>query len=306
MWGNTLSDGASSLPGALCRFLLNHTLGVIRKEHFLFSIFQAPPDELIKFTRVQRVVCLAAVFVTSLAVVAFLYGQEPINIEDRVATTILAAVFMIPCRVLLPFVFRQANTLPALPRWPHRRMTSAVNTVVTSIRLRRRQRTTSVDTSDSTSTATPSPSAARMFPSRRLGPASSWLPQSSLTLTASALDVTTRRRSAGLTRLQSVEDQDLRVEADHRHPPAPKGPVPSSSSIVDNSPVNDGFATSAPLHGTAPLHRIAYPHTGVSSLPPITTTRQPPPLVVLPMDRVRDEATSAAGFATVKTRSVSV
>lgn len=237
MWGNTLSDGASSLPGALCRFLLNHTLGVIRKEHFLFSIFQAPPDELIKFTRVQRVVCLAAVFVTSLAVVAFLYGQEPINIEDRVATTILAAVFMIPCRVLLPFVFRQANTLPALPRWPHRRMTSAVNTVVTSIRLRRRQRTTSVDTSDSTSTATPSPSAARMFPSRRLGPASSWLPQSSLTLTASALDVTTRRRSAGLTRLQSVEDQDLRVEADHRHPPAPKGPVPSSSSIVDNSPV---------------------------------------------------------------------
>lgn len=130
VFGDALSHGASSLPNALCVFLLNHTLGIIRKEHFLFSIFQAPPDELIKFTRVQRVVCLAAVLVTSLAVVAFLYGQQPLNVEDRVVTTILAAFFMFPCRVMLPVIFRKANTLPALPRWPHLRLPNAVLTAV--------------------------------------------------------------------------------------------------------------------------------------------------------------------------------
>lgn len=126
VWDEGLSDGASSMPRALSRYLLSHTLQLIRKEHYLFSIFQAPPDELIQFTRVQRVVSLAAVFVTSLAVVAFLFGQAPIDVEDRVLTTILAGVLMSPCRVLLPIVFRSANTLPPLPRWPLPRLHSVV------------------------------------------------------------------------------------------------------------------------------------------------------------------------------------
>lgn len=136
-----LVEGASSLPTALVNHLWSHAIGITSREHFIFSIFRASPEEFVKvcvpptvhvtcthgismcahnaqFTRVQRILCLFAVFTTSLAVVALLFGHQAQTVQERVVTTVLAAFLMVPCRVLLPIGFRVANTLPPLSAWP--------------------------------------------------------------------------------------------------------------------------------------------------------------------------------------------
>lgn len=84
----------------------------------------------VQFTRAQRILCLFAVFTTSLAVVALLFGHQDQSVQERVITTVLAAFLMIPCRVLLPIGFRFANTLPPLSAWPLPRLSSIGHTLL--------------------------------------------------------------------------------------------------------------------------------------------------------------------------------
>lgn len=83
-----------------------------------------------QFSRVQRIVSLATVFVTSMMIVAFLYGHHPENLEGRVITTVLAALVMMPCRVWLPALFGAANTLPPLNSWANVGVSAAAKRIM--------------------------------------------------------------------------------------------------------------------------------------------------------------------------------
>lgn len=45
---NAVNAGSCSVPKTLCANLWEHALGTISREHFIFSIFMAPPEELIR------------------------------------------------------------------------------------------------------------------------------------------------------------------------------------------------------------------------------------------------------------------
>ena len=68
-------------------------------------------------TRLQRIVTLFASFVTSLAFVAFFYGQQQAGISTSIAITVAAGFAMMPCRMLLPRLFRASNAYPSLNLW---------------------------------------------------------------------------------------------------------------------------------------------------------------------------------------------
>ena len=159
------------MPTVLYNNLWSHTLSTLKRDHFIVSIFRAPPEEFVKvrgisimhecarvvtpaankmtyandlnvrvchhlsqFTRIQRIVVVASVFITSMTVVAMVYGNHPTSIQGNIATALFAAVFMIPCRVLLPRVFQAANAHPALPKW------SKLSSIVAMVMLKERKR----------------------------------------------------------------------------------------------------------------------------------------------------------------------
>lgn len=94
----------------------------------------------LQYTRVQRVVVLCAVFLTSLAVVALLFGRRSSQLQGRLVAALLAACAMFPCRTLLPMAFRAANTLPALPLWPRPSMAAIASMVLAKLRSANRKR----------------------------------------------------------------------------------------------------------------------------------------------------------------------
>ena len=101
----------------------------------------SPPLDLrAQYTRAQRIVVLAVVFVSTMAVVAMLYGYHPKGLISNVATTVFASLVMLPCRYLLPHVFRWANAYPALPRWKTQ-LASAATQVMLALRRSRTQTT---------------------------------------------------------------------------------------------------------------------------------------------------------------------
>ena len=94
----------------------------------------------LQYTRVQRVAVLCAVFLTSLAVVALLFGRRSSQLQGRLVAALLAACAMFPCRALLPMAFRAANTLPALPLWPRPSMAAVASMVLAKLRRANRER----------------------------------------------------------------------------------------------------------------------------------------------------------------------
>ena len=94
----------------------------------------------LQYTRVQRVAVLCAVFLTSLAVVALLFGRRSSQLQGRLVAALLAACAMFPCRALLPMAFRAANTLPALPLWPRPSMAAIASMVLAKLRRANRKR----------------------------------------------------------------------------------------------------------------------------------------------------------------------
>jgi hypothetical protein len=87
-----------------------------------------------QFTKVQRITVLAAVLLTSMAVVAAFYGQNSQDFRSAVMTTLLGGLLMTPCRWVFPRLFRAANSHPSLPRWPRQFLDSVAASVILGAR----------------------------------------------------------------------------------------------------------------------------------------------------------------------------
>ena len=71
-----------------------------------------------QYTRTQRIVTLFAMFLTSLMVVAFLFGNtKSSTLVGSFMTTVFAGCLMIPGRLVIPRLFRASNAFPSLGRW---------------------------------------------------------------------------------------------------------------------------------------------------------------------------------------------
>jgi hypothetical protein len=57
------------------------------------------------------------VFLTSMSVMALVYGRSRDSFETHVTSAVFGALLMTPCRLVLPRLFKVANMFPAIPRW---------------------------------------------------------------------------------------------------------------------------------------------------------------------------------------------
>jgi hypothetical protein len=114
--GSTSKAGAravSGLPGQIFRQVSAIFVDMVRRNHVLFSVFAAPQDALLHLGVPERVMVLAAILFTSMCVSAMVCGRRPDAVQSRVITGLLAAVCMVPCRMLIPHLYRTATQLPA-------------------------------------------------------------------------------------------------------------------------------------------------------------------------------------------------
>ena len=82
---------------------------MIRGHHVVFSIFFANEDAQVALTLTQRVKVLACLVFTSLCVTAMLLGHRSSDVVSRVIAGVVAAGCMLPCRMLLPRLYKSAN-----------------------------------------------------------------------------------------------------------------------------------------------------------------------------------------------------
>ncbi len=86
---------------------------MLRRNHVVFAVFLADGDAELLITRPQRVLVLACLVFTSMCVTAMLLGRRPDQVEGRIVAGIIAAGCMLPCRLLLPMLFKSANAAPS-------------------------------------------------------------------------------------------------------------------------------------------------------------------------------------------------
>jgi hypothetical protein len=82
------------------------------RNHVLFSVFKAPQDALLHLGVPERVMGLAAILFTSMCVSALVCGRRPDAVQSRVVTGMIAAACMVPCRLVIPKLYRSATQLP--------------------------------------------------------------------------------------------------------------------------------------------------------------------------------------------------
>jgi hypothetical protein len=130
------AGSVSGMPGQIFRQVRCIFVDMVRRNHVLFSVFAAPQDALLHFGVPERVMVLAAILFTSMCVSAMVCGRRPDAVQSRVITGMLAAVCMVPCRLLLPLLYRSATQLPA---WRIERRVSSSSSSSTARRASRRQ-----------------------------------------------------------------------------------------------------------------------------------------------------------------------
>ena len=107
-------SGHTGIPRQLFRQVYVVFVEMIRRHHVFFAVFQARGDAALLLTRPQRVVVLACLLFTSMCVTAMLLGRRPAQVEARIVAGLVSAACMVPCRVLLPKLYRSANAPPVL------------------------------------------------------------------------------------------------------------------------------------------------------------------------------------------------
>jgi hypothetical protein len=127
----------SGMPGQIFRQVRCIFVDMVRRNHVLFSVFSAPQDALLQLGVPERVMVLAAILFTSMCVSAMVCGRRPDAVQSRVITGMLAAVCMVPCRLLLPLLYRSATQLPA---WRIERRVSSSSSPSKARALRRQSR----------------------------------------------------------------------------------------------------------------------------------------------------------------------
>ncbi len=88
---------------------------MLRRHHVVFAVFKADGDAALLVTRPQRVLVLACLLMTSMCVTAMLLGRRPDKVQGRVVAGMISAACMLPCRLLLPMLFKSANAAPYVP-----------------------------------------------------------------------------------------------------------------------------------------------------------------------------------------------
>jgi hypothetical protein len=106
----------SGLPWQLLRQVSSVFKQVVRRHHVVLGIFIAPHDARLQLGLPQRVLILGSLMFTSLCVSALLLGRRPENTQSRLFVGFIAALFMIPCRVLLPMLYKAAHDPPRVWR----------------------------------------------------------------------------------------------------------------------------------------------------------------------------------------------
>ena len=92
------------------RFLLNLLilfLENVRRTHIWTSIFWAPWEALVVFSRTQRMTVLGTMMVSSMAVGAVLYGSQPVGITQRIVRVLISTLSMLPASFIFPFLFKR-------------------------------------------------------------------------------------------------------------------------------------------------------------------------------------------------------
>ena len=84
----------------------------MRRQHVLLGIFFARSEDALMLTRTQRVSVLACLIFTSMCVTALLLGHRSDMVQTRIFAALVSAACMMPCRVLLPRLFRVVNAPP--------------------------------------------------------------------------------------------------------------------------------------------------------------------------------------------------
>ena len=104
----------SGIPRQLFRQVSTIFTEMLRRHHVVFAVFWASDDSALLMTRPQRAVVLACLVFTSMCVTAMLLGRHPDQMAARVIAGLVSAACMVPCRVLLPKLYRLVNVPPKL------------------------------------------------------------------------------------------------------------------------------------------------------------------------------------------------
>ena len=121
-------DSQRGLPRQLFTQIAGIFLEMVRRHHVVFAVFQGGGDAALIITRPQRVLVLACLVFTSMCVTAMLLGRRPDQVEGRVIAGFVSAACMLPCRTLLPKLYRSVNNMP----------TSVAGYIVSQLRRSRR------------------------------------------------------------------------------------------------------------------------------------------------------------------------
>ena len=102
-------SGRTGIPRQLYTQVRGVFLEMLRRHHVVVSVFSARGDAALLMTQPQRMVVLACLLFTSMCVTALLFGHRSEQLGTRLVAGVVSALCMVPCRVLLPALYRSAN-----------------------------------------------------------------------------------------------------------------------------------------------------------------------------------------------------
>jgi hypothetical protein len=107
---DTLTEFGSGLQARSAAFFCRVYGHQLRAFHPC-SFFCAPAEALVVYSRPQRIAVLCAIWLTSMAVSAVLFGSNPASVEVRLGVAVFSTLIMMPAAMLIPLAFHRTSII---------------------------------------------------------------------------------------------------------------------------------------------------------------------------------------------------